>query len=357
MNVYKLKSGKTSGAFQLPLRGILVSREIEGETFMKEIQYVPGASSFYKEDHKGDAKPRPLWFDDGEIRANPDDKVLNELLQNHPWFPSKYFLVNEEATAREEINDFEKITKASNSIIEEKDDFRLKAMAMIIISLDAANWDPFKCKAELLKYAKNHTATFLTELDKKNYEGRFLAALAFAKGVVKHNQFQTAVLWNDEKEAVIVRVAEGESGVDKLGDFLSTKNENSTAVCQRIGEKVEALYANISSEKKETTAKTIPGKTEKEIADEAIEKYKASLPKVKTEAEIREELLAEMAGNSKGETSYSGAETPDTKPVTFDNTDLVQVQAKYKEVTGEDAPPRFKNDVNWLNAKIVEKGI
>jgi len=346
MNVYKLKSGKTSGAFQLPLRGILVPREIEGETFMKEIQYVPGSSSFYKEDHKGDSKPRPIWFDDGEIRVNPDDKVLNELLQNHPWFSSKFYLVNEEASAKEEINDFERITKASNSIINEKDNFRLKAMAMTVISLDASNWDPFKCKAELLKYAKNHSATLLTELDKANYEARFMSALAFAKGIVKHNEFQTAVLWNDEKAEIIVRVSEGEKGVDKLGDFLSTKSEKSTSVWQRIGEKVEALQANVVTEKTGTFVSTATAKTEAEIAEEAIERYKASQIPVKSEADIRAEILSEFGLNSGNQNTDTGNDVKKEDIKGYDSTDLDQVQAKYKELFGKDVANLKKNDLD-----------
>lgn len=351
MNVYKLKSGKTSGAFQLPLRGILVPREIEGETFKKEIQYVPGASSYFKEDHKGDSKPRPLWFDDGEIRVDPDDKVLNELLQIHPWFDSKYYLVSEEANAKKEIDDFEKITKASNSIINETDNLRLKAMAMIIISLEAADWDPFKCKAELLKYAKNHSKTLLTELDKQNYEGRFMAALAFAKGVVKHNQFQTAVLWNDDQEGIIVRVAEGEKGVDKLGEFLSTKSEKSTSVWQRIGEKVEAMQSTTAANVVTEAVNTTPSKTEKEIADEAIEKYKATLTPVKSEADIRAEIEKEYADKLKGQTSASN----DVKKSEDDPSELEAARAKYKELFDKDVANLKKNDLKWINEAIASK--
>lgn len=352
MNVYKLKSGKTSGAFQLPLRGILVPREIESETFMKEIQYVPGSSSFYKEDHKGDSKPKPLWFDDGEIRANPDDKVLNGLLQIHPWFDSKYYLVSEEANAKKEIDDFEKITKASNSIINESDNYKLKAMAMIIISLEAVDWDPFKCKAELLKYAKNHSAIFLKEMDKPNYEGRFMAALAFAKGVVKHNAFQTAVLWNDDQEGIIVRVSEGEKGVDKLGEFLSTKSEKSTSVWQRIGEKVEAMQSTVSAKVVTEEVNVTPSKTEAEIAEEAIEKYKATLTPVKSEAEIRAEIEKEFEDKLKGQATTS---TDVKKEGNEDPSELEAARAKYKELFEKEVANLKKNDLDWINSQIASK--
>jgi len=347
MNVYKLKSGKTSGAFQLPLRSILVSREVDGEKLLKEIQYVPGASSFYKEDHKGDAKPKPIWFDDGEIRVNPEDKVLNNLMQSHPWYKEKYVLVNEEATAKEEIFDFERLTKASNSIINEKDGFRLKAMAMILISLDAANWEQFKCKSELLKYAKNHSKTLLEQMAMPGYEGRFIAALAFAKGIVKYDQFQTQVLWADENGGVIVRVAEGEKGVDKLGEFLSKENESSTSVLQRIGEKADAILSNVTE--KETVEL---GKTVEEIEAEAIAKYKASLPPVKTEAEIRAEVLAEMST-----TTAENADTqnnPATETADAAKEDMEALKEEYKKVTGKEVSPRYYNDPEWIKNKITE---
>jgi hypothetical protein len=355
MNIYKLKSGKTSGAFQLPLRGILVTREIKGENYQKEIQYVPGANSFYKEDHKGDTKPRPLWFDDGEIRVNPDDKVLNELLQAHPWFNTKYYLVNEEAAAKEEIDNFEKITIASNSIIEEKDNLRLKAMAMIIISLDAANWDPFKCKAELLKYARNHSTAYLKELNKKNFDGRFMAALAFTKGIVKYNAFQTAVLWNEDNEGVIVRVAEGENGIDKFGEFLATKTEKSTAVLQRIGEKVDVLEAttNVGTRTADNT-QNAPAKTEAQIREEVRE-------------EERQKVLADLAKEDSKKSSPDGDFGPigqaiqsdegagSKKESEYDSTNIDSARAKYLELFGKEVANLKKNDLDWINNQILTK--
>jgi hypothetical protein len=338
MNVYKLKSGKTNGAFQLPLRGILVPREIDGEILLKAIAYIPGASSFFAEDHKGDQKTKPIWFDDGEFRVSPDDKVLNELMQSHPWFNAHYVLVNEEATAKEEVKDFELLAKATNAIINEKDEFKLKAMAMVIISLDAATWDQFKCKAELLKYAKNHTKTLLAELVKVDYEGRLLAALAFSKGIVKYNEFQTAVLWNDDNEGIIVRVAEGESGVDKLGEFLSKKSDSSNLVMQRIGTKVQSI-ASINA----VGENVLSGKSVEEIKAEAIAEYIASLAEGKDEG-------------GKPDLSPEPPVEDDAKKPKFNSTNLVEVQTMYKTITGKEIPPRFKNDLVWLNAEI-NKGI
>jgi hypothetical protein len=344
MNIYKLKNGKTSGAFQLPINGVLIPRLVDGETYSKEIQYVPGASSFFKEDHKGDTKPKSIWFDDGELRVSPDNKVLNELLQNHPWFKTKvFFLVNEGEEAKTEIETFEKQTKAANAILNEKDSFRSKSMAMIVISLDAANWDNNKCKAELLKYAAKHSDTLLYEMSKENYEARFLAALAFAKGIVKNNEFNTEVIWADEKGGIIVRVAEGETGVDKLGEFLSKKSESSNTTLQRIGEKVDALLDKNKIEEEFQSGKSI-----EELQAEAVEAYKATLVNSKTEEELRAEIQAELEAKYINNINVTGEQT---EPSVLD---LEALKAEYKEVVGKELSPRYYNDPEWIKNKIAE---
>jgi hypothetical protein len=355
MNVYKLKNGKTTGSFQLPLRNIMISKIVDGEPRAKKIQYIPGADSIFVEDYKGDENPKSVWFEDGEIRVPEENWVLNEILKNHPWNNKHYVLVNEDATAQKEIAEFETLTKASNSIIEEKDELKIRATAMVIITDEAADWSPAKCKTELLKYARSHSSHLIAEMAKPDYESRFIAALAFNKDIIKYNLHRTAVVWNDSKEGVIVRLAQGEKGIDKLGDFLSKKSDSSTEVMQRIGEKADDLLATTStkvSEEVSATATTL--KTEEQIAEEAIEKYKASLVPAKTEADIRAEILAELAADQKGDAPEKGKD-PVITDLGYDVDNLEAVQAKYKELFGKDVANLKKNDLDWINNQIASK--
>jgi len=339
MNVYKLKNGKTSGSYQLPIRTEMVAKLVEGEKRLKKIQYIKGSNSIFVEDYQGDEKPEPVWFEDGEIRVSEENWVLNELLQKHSWFNKHYVLVNEEATAEAEVNEFEILTKASNSIITEQDEYKLQAMAMIVVSMDAANWGAFKCKTELLKYAKNHSKILLAEMAKPDYESRLIAALSFNKEIVKYNAHRTAVVWNDGKEGKIVIVAEGENGIDKLGEFLSKQNETSTAVLQRIGEKTETAGS--------------------------IVKEAPVVVNTKTEAEIREEIRAEMelkyapktGEKTEGNIDVAKQETPAVevkKEGATELSDLEKLREEYVAVTGKELSPRFMNDEEWIKKKIAE---
>lgn len=341
MNVYKLKNGKTSGSYQLPIRTEMVAKMVDGEKRLKKIHYIKGSDSIFVEDYKGDEKPEPVWFEDGEIRVSEENWVLNELLQKHSWFKKHYVLVNEEATAEAEVNEFEILTKASNSIITEKDEYKLKAMAMIVVSMEAANWGAFKCKTELLKFAKNHSKILLAQMAKPDYEGRLIAALSFNKEIVKYNAHRTAVVWNDGKEGIIVRVAEGENGIDKFGEFLSKENETSTGVLQRIGEKTESEELTLVDA---AEVNKLPQKTVEEIR-----------------AEIRAELELEYAPKT-GEKTEGNKELPKQeipaleakKEGAAEPSDLEKLREEYVAVTGKDLSPRFMNDEDWITKKIAE---
>ncbi|TDD77131.1 hypothetical protein [Flavobacterium caseinilyticum] len=334
MNVYKLKNGKTSGSYQLPIRTEMVAKMVDGEKRLKKIHYIPGSDSIFVEDYKGDEASKAVWFEDGEIRVADENWVLNELLKKHSWFGKHYVLVNEEATAEAEVNEFEILTRASNSIITEKDEFKLQAMAMIVVSLEAADWGAFKCKTELLKYAKNHSKVLLAEMAKPDYESRLIAALAFTKKIVKYNAHRTAVVWNDGKEGIIVRVAEGETGIDKLGEFLSKENETSTGVLQRIGEKTEVANVVVND------VEVVATKSEAELR-----------------AEIRAEMELEYAPKNEAATDVVKQEVPAVeakKEAAAETSDLEKLREEYVAVLGKDLSPRFMNDADWITKKIAE---
>lgn len=328
----------------------------------KLINYFPGSDSIYVEDQKSDVKAKEVEFFYNDILSDPATSIMVDenntslinYLKAHAFFGHHYYIHSEDQLAENKLADYDKIEKAF-SLIKETDDFKVKAIALVVFKIDAHGWSPTKAKAELKEKATKNPDVIINAIEADGYEARYLAALAFYSGIVKDNNTSTAVVWNDENQSEILKLAVGENGIQKLGEKLSVSNEESNLILQQIGTKLNALNsAPVAENIKVEKAEVVPGKTAEQIAAEAVEAYKASLPKVKTEAEIRAEILAESAGNAPDATPVDTAET---KATTFDNTDLVQVQAKYKEVTGEDAPPRYKNDLIWLNAKIVEKGI
>lgn len=344
MNVYRLKNGKTTGSFQLPIRSEMIPKFVDGETRLKRIIYVEGSDSIFLEDHKGDQKGKSIWFEDGEIRAHEDNYALNEILRKHSWNGKHYELVNEEETAKKGIKLEELSSRIINAIITERNKYKLQAMAMILISEDAAKWGEFKCKEALLKQAKDEKQLkrIVAEMDKADYETRLIAALAFNKEIIKYNLHHTAVIWNDGREdSIIVKLAQGETGINKLSDFLGKRNEASEAVLHRIGEKTDDILKAVKEAQKSE-------KTEAEIRAELIPQL---------EKEIRAKIYAETRQFGSQKLDVKNETTTDFDKEAFDKPKEVTIEdlrEQYKAITGKGISPKFANDRDWLSQRIKE---
>jgi len=334
----------------------------------KLINYFPGSDSIFVEDQKSDVKAKEVEFTYNDTLSDPATSILVDenntsllnYLKAHTFFNHHYYIHNEEQLAENKLANFDKIEKAF-SLIKETEDLKIQAMALAIFKEDAFGWSAIKCKAELKEKATTNPDKIINAVESDKYESTYLSALAFYSGIVKDDQLKSAVVWADEDQNVIVRTAVGENGITKLGEFLSTESEQSTLVLQEIGNRINNFSNAENLDVKD--AKVVSKKTPEQIAEEAVEAYKNSLPKVKTEEEIRAEIIAQMASQNGSTDTVAATDelvntNKDSQDIAkgFDNTDLVQVQEKYKELIGN-IPPRFTNDLAWLNAKLVEKGI
>lgn len=327
----------------------------------KLINYFPGSNSIFVEDQKSDIKAKEVEFTYNDILSDPatsikvdeDNKCLIDYLKAHSFFNHHYYIHNEDQLAENKLANLDKIEKAF-SLIKENEDLKIQAMALAIFKEEAYGWSPTKCKAELKERATTAPDIIINAMESDRYESKYLSALAFYSGIVKENQLKGAVVWNDEDEGVILRIAKGENGIKVLGDLLYVENDETRLIFQEIG-----IRLNKYSSVEDVTVnepKFVSGKTPEQIKAEAIAEYKATLVPVKTEAEIRAEIIAEMASNSGQKEPVDNFTIATVGDDGYDKTNLEVVQAKYSEVKGKDAPINKKNNLDWLNAEIA-KGI
>ena len=316
----------------------------------KFINYWPGSNSIFDEDNKDSAvKPQTVVFGYNDVLSDPgveiivpnENKALIDYLKAHPFYGIHYKIHNQEEIDEEKSAAFDKIEEAL-SLIKETEDIKIQAIALAVFGIEGMGWTVSKCKAELKEKAVRTPEFIIDKMNSNSYEAKYLSGLAFFSGIVREDELKSAVVWDDEDKGIVLPLAKGESGITKLGELLATESDTSLLVLQEIGIRLNKQQSINNT--KVNGAETVSGKTEAQIKEEAIAAYKASLTPVKTEAEIRAEIMAELAGK-KSDT--------DTTEV----NDLAAVQAKYKEVTGKDVPPRFANDIEWLKAKIAEKEI
>jgi hypothetical protein len=313
--IYRLLQGKPK-SFQLPLADTFVKKFVEENGQKKDlgyrrITYVPGTDTFFKEDIKGDLQPQSIWFENGELRVRKDDKLLNEIMQVHPWFNRKYKIWSPELEQEEQLSILREQSEA-RQLVEDTDFDQIQAVALAVFGKEAIGWSEGLCELKLRQYADVSPKELKLKFEASNYQSKLLAGLAFTKGIVKENFTRTAVVWSDS-EGVIIKLGKGENGILELGRWLNTKTEESELVLQSIGERVDAKLTSSSSK---SNVDSIISQKDREIA------------------ELKKQLAQKATQTNN------------------DDDDLENAKSEYKAKFGKEVPVNKKNDLEWIIDKI-----
>ena len=317
-NIYRLKGEKKPLSFGLKQNEVGIEKPGEGFKF---INYYPGSSSIFVDDNK-DRKVGKVTFEYNDLDATEifvpvHNVILNKYLQAHPWFNVHYELFSEELDAQNQLNEFDRKEKAL-FLIKETNDFKVQAIALAILGMEAYGWSALKCKAKLKEIALSTPSVILDKVEASNYESKYLSALSFYSGIVKENNMNSAVVWNDEYQGVILHLAKGENGIAKLGELLSFNSEESRTILQEI----DIRLGNLKSIKEEKT----------------VSKSKEDSNEAKLLAQI-EELKAQLLKKE------------DTKQ--DEGLTLEEAQKAYSEKFQKEVPYNKKNDLNWIKEKLT----
>ena len=308
--IYKLKN-KEIGSWELPIKDMMVNRTVKGEDLgAKKIKYVPGAKSIWADELNEKEVSKKVWFENGFLFIQPSDRNLIEIVKNHKYLNLHFFLFDKEEDARKELQ-AEKAKDEIINLISNSDSEKIIATAMAVFGHSALTLSESEQELKLRLYAKKQPVKLLGELNSKTYESKYIAALAFGKGVVRSNFGKTAVIWNDHTEGEILKLARGEGGIEKLGQLLSKRTDESEILLQAIGQKLDKIAVNLPK--------------------------KADSKEDVKDAEIAA-LKAQLAAYTKTKTA----------------TDTKEMQKQYKEKFDKEVPLRYKNDETWIAKKLAE---
>jgi hypothetical protein len=294
--IYRLKGGKTPLSYGLKQTEVGINKAGEG---FKYINYYAGSDSIFVDDNPN-RKVTRLTFEYNDLDATelivPTGNItLNRYMQAHPHFNVHYEIYSEELSSDAKLADFDKKEKAL-LMIKETDKFKIQAIALAIIGMESFGWSPKKCMAVLKEKALTTPEVILTKVESTNYESKYLSALAFFSFIVKENNLQNAVVWNDENEGVILHLAKGENGIQKLGELLSFNTPESKLVIQEIGIRINRL---------------------------TVKKNSANI-------------------------------TPEGTVIDTEVMTVEEAQLAYNIKFGEEAPRSYKNNLAWLTKKLTE---
>jgi hypothetical protein len=334
--------GKTPSTWGLPQTNVMGVKPGKGKKF---IDYYPGEDSCFVEDifaKNKDLKPAkvPLFkyvpqTKSTELHVDETNVSLVNYLKTHPWFGIKFSIFSKEKQAKSDLAEFENVEKALE-LIKESDENKLKAIAMTVFGLNSFYKSNVQCAAELKAKAIKDPKVIIEALEATNYETKYVAGLAFVSEIIKLNPTHTAIVWSQD-DGVILHVAQGENGLDKLTSFLTNETKEAQVLLQEFNTRLERKERMIA--KAEDSVKLL---SEKDSEIEALKKEleEAKQQKIKDE----EDWKANLPNMDRDEEDESGPEP----------SVLEQLQADYVKKFEKEVPFRYKNDENWL-AKELSK--
>lgn len=319
---FRLNGEDTPLSWTVPQDGAMA---LKGDA-RKYINYYPGQDSIYTEDitnkdirftkvpdfvYNPLSKHTELTFDDS-------DKALLNYLTNHPWHNKKWKVFSKALEAAEKLSKYDKVDTAL-SYIKDSDELKIKANAIAVFGLHYYYKTTEECAVALKDKALHNPEVITNSFEAPDYEARFLASLAFCTGVVKNNFTSTAVVWDDANEGIIVHVAKGENGIDKLTEVLAVTSKESETLQQEFHNRIKKISSKSLSPKE---------------AKATIDAKDAQI------AELQRKLEAM---------------TKKTEPLTSDeiaDMDLDAARAAY-EARIKPVPIVKKNDLDWIKAQLT----
>ena len=254
--LYILKGQLKNPNWELRNNNVRVARvDTKGKHLgLREIQFVPGAASIWKEDNKEEGNPQSIWFQEGSLSVDKSDKIKIEFIESHPDFSVKFELFDPEVKAEEEYKVFELVEKATSLLREQAgNEDMLAATAASLFGAVAMSWGVKQTKLRCFTYAKEKPAEVIDALNDPAIEAKYIAALSIKRLVTMTNPQKTAVIWNDKERGVICHVPAGQKALKVLGDFLAI--EENLVTLQRIGDLIDEKDGKTKPKSKEKAPK------------------------------------------------------------------------------------------------------
>lgn len=300
---------------------------------LKEIGYYKGYDSPFKEDviklNKDAVPERPPIFtfkkhiNATTIDVRDSDKALINFIEASEDFGKIYERYSENIESSRQLSKYSEVEKAL-SIVNEGDQYRIKALGLCIIGFDSYGKDTIIITKELKELAFNSPRKVLDEYENPNFDNKLLVSLAFCSNVIEANDNQTAIQWVNGKGRVL-GIATGEDSVIKMTEFIGSQTPESNAVMQELGKRLDKIIAKKANAQKEES-------------------------KVKSLEEKIKELEARLAGKEELSNIEVVEEPIDESDI--DLLDLNGAQFMYKQQLKKPVPMRYKNDLDWIKTQL-----
>jgi len=323
---YRLIGNRQPSTYSMKIHGAMGMKN----GMLKEIGYYKGYESPFTEDviklNKEAKTERPPIFtfkkhiNATTLDVRESDKALINFIEASEDYGKKFERYSENIESTRKLSEYAQVEKAL-SIVNEGDDYRIKALGLCIIGFDSYGKDITIIKKELKELAFNNPAKVIDEYENVNFDNKLLVSLAFCSNVIETNDNQTAIQWVNGKGRVL-GIATGEKPIIKMTEFISSQTSEANAVLQEIGKRLDKIISKKALAQKEES-------------------------KVKSLEEKIKELEAKLSGKEELMNIKVVSE-----PIIIDELTLEEAQAEFIKTQKRHVPARYKNDLEWIKSQL-----
>ena len=301
--IFKLTGTRKPISFELPIASTMRVKYDDKKRSLgnKRIHYIKGADGIFVDDYKGDEKSEKVFFEEGKLKVNREDKNLVTIVLGHSWNGIKFEQVDSDKAANVKLSKNALIKEALTKV-DISNEYELKANAMILVGPHVASWSKVRVKAALEDQALETPKALLKEMATGQYAAKYVASLAVLRGVLVINPTQSAISWDDNQ--ILFSIPLGQDPITYTGIQLSANTDIVRNTIQTINEKIKRSYVH----------------SYEANADEQVDKL---------------------------------TDSSSVNDVSLGEASLEEARKDYIDVLGK-VPNNKKNDIDWLKEKVAD---
>jgi hypothetical protein len=202
---YKLIGGSAPMSFMLASRNTVAKRlyHFDGKV-NRELRYARNQKSPFVDEQDGNFILEPIIFEDGFLKVEDSNPVLQKFLEVHPDNGSLFVEVDNKRDAQKEL-DYLELEADALAKARTLDYSMMENVARIALSIDPSRISTSELKRDIIVYAKNNPEEFLSIVNDPNVAHDGLVARLFSYGalIVKRNAVHYNLSNNKSKMLVI----------------------------------------------------------------------------------------------------------------------------------------------------------
>jgi hypothetical protein len=231
--IYKLTGGAAPMSFMLASRNTTAKRlyHFDGKV-NRELRYARNQKSPFVDEQDGNFILEPIIFEDGFLRVEDSNPVLQKFLELHPDNGPVFVEVDNKKDAQKEL-DWLELEADALAKARTIDYAMMENIARIALSIDPSRISTQELKRDIIVYARNNPEEFLSIVNDPNVAHDGLVARLFSYGavVVKKNAVHYNLPNNKSKMLVIPSDQEAHESVSSY--FMTEEGKEVMATLEK----------------------------------------------------------------------------------------------------------------------------